>query len=106
MRILTVVRTVLLSLLLFIAILFAGCSRNTAEVDRDQVHGASSMQDQRFKIVYEHPETKYLGGFTVLRDNVTGQEYLIITGLNGAPTVVPLQRSGTTGQSAGLSTTR
>lgn len=46
---------------------------------------------QRFQIIYEHGETLNTGGFTILRDNKTGVEYLIVTGLNGAPSVTELK---------------
>lgn len=51
--------------------------------------GFSSSSDQkRFEVILEEGETKNLGGYTVLRDKQTGKEYLVITGLNGAPTVI------------------
>jgi len=46
---------------------------------------------KRFEIIQEEGETKNIGGFTVVKDNMTGKEYLIITGLNGAPTVINMQ---------------
>ena len=52
---------------------------------------APPSQPKRFEIIQEEGETKNIGGFTVLRDNQTGKEYLVITGLNGAPTVTNLQ---------------
>ncbi|SHI71814.1 hypothetical protein [Desulfofundulus thermosubterraneus] len=97
-------RTAVLSFLLLITIVLAGCSRDTGQANHGQLPGTPDGQDQRFKIIYEHSETKNLGGFTVLRDNATGHEYLIITGLNGAPTVVPLQRPVTTDQLGGKTT--
>lgn len=97
-------RTAILGFLLFFTIVLIGCTRDAGEIDRRQLPGASDEQAQRFKIIYEHSETKNLGGFTVLRDNATGHEYLIITGLNGAPTVVPLQKPGVTDQPGGQTT--
>lgn len=51
--------------------------------------GLSSSEGQkRFDVICEMGETKNLGGYTVLRDRQTGKEYLVITGLNGAPAVI------------------
>ena len=46
---------------------------------------------KRFEIIQEEGETKNIGGLTVVKDNLTGKEYLVITGLNGAPTVINMQ---------------
>lgn len=97
-------RTAVLGFLVFFTIVLTGCSRDVGEANRAQFPGAPDGQAQRFKIIYEHSETRNLGGFTVLRDNATGYEYLIITGLNGAPTVVPLQKPGVTAQPSGQTT--
>lgn len=48
-------------------------------------------QPPRFEVVYEHGETKNLGGFSVIRDNATGQEYLAVIGLNGSSSVIMLK---------------
>lgn len=82
----------LLALLLLALILFlAGC----ALPDRDRSTSAEQQtvpaEAERFKVLFEQGETKNLGGFTVIRDSQTGKEYLVVVGLNGAPTVVNLQ---------------
>ena len=76
---------------LFIAMLAFTSSCTRQVPSSGSVPSVAESQTQRFKIIYEHPETKYIGGLTVLRDNATGCEYLIVTGLNGSPVVVPLQ---------------
>lgn len=73
-------------------ILFAivvGCSKNTIKQDAPPPNSNNKLED-RFVIIYEHGETKNLGGFTIIKDNKTGQEFMVVTGLNGAPTVVPI----------------
>ncbi|RJQ24643.1 MAG: hypothetical protein C4589_12645 [Peptococcaceae bacterium] len=45
---------------------------------------------KRFVVVQEEGEMKNIGGLTVLKDNETGKEYLVVTGLNGATTVIGL----------------
>jgi hypothetical protein len=45
---------------------------------------------KRFVVIQEEGETKNIGGLTLLKDNETGKEYLVVTGLNGAPTIISL----------------
>jgi len=71
-----------------ILILLAGC---TPPPKGRTANETTPTQPKRFEIIQEEGETKNIGGFTVLRDNQTGKEYLVITGLNGAPTVTNLQ---------------
>lgn len=49
------------------------------------------LEPKRFEIIQEEGESKNIGGFTVIKDNTTGREYLVITGLNGAPTIINMQ---------------
>lgn len=85
-------RFLLVGFLLFMTVFTSSCARQAASNVSSAPPSPYESQVQRFKIVYEHPETKYFGGLTVLRDNATGCEYLIVTGLNGSPVVVPLQK--------------
>lgn len=48
-------------------------------------------EPKRFVIIQEENESKNIGGMTVLKDNQTGREFLVITGLNGAPTVIEIK---------------
>ncbi len=75
---------------LFMLFLLAGCQHTAPAVNMpaDSVAGAGGTGDERFEIIYEHGETMNMGGFTVIRDNLQGVEYLVITGLNGAPAVI------------------
>ncbi|WP_027717285.1 DUF6440 family protein [Desulfovirgula thermocuniculi] len=83
-------RLFLTGCLLALLVFTSSCARQ-APVSGSVPSGAGEGQARRFEVIYEHPETKYIGGLTVLRDNATGCEYLIVTGLNGSPVVVPLQ---------------
>lgn len=87
-------RQLILMVLFIIATGTAGCSNFLSR--RDAAHNALQPvvlpeAAQRFQIIYEHSETLNTGGFTILRDNKTGVEYLIVTGLNGAPSVTELK---------------
>lgn len=69
-------------------ILLSGCAAPS------KGQGANENKDpvpKRFEIIQEEGETKNIGGFTVIKDSMTGKEYLVITGLNGAPTVINMQ---------------
>ena len=78
-------------MLLLMGTLLVGCSRNPVSglPAQSQAEGTTSP---RFEVIFEHKETRNIGGFTVIRDNRTGQEYLVVTGLNGSPAVVPLDQ--------------
>ncbi|MCL6638230.1 MAG: hypothetical protein K6T80_00935 [Firmicutes bacterium] len=70
----------------------AGCSLpERSRAGSGEQQQPAPVEPRRFQVICEEGETKNLGGFTVIRDNQTGKEYLIVTGLNGAPTVVNLQ---------------
>lgn len=70
-------------------ILFSGC----APPPKGQTANETKPpQPKRFEIIQEEGESKNIGGFTVIRDNATGKEYLVITGLNGAPTVINIMQ--------------
>lgn len=69
-------------------ILLSGCaSQPKGQAENEN----KNPSPKRFEIMQEEGETKNIGGFTVLKDNMTGKEYLVITGLNGAPTVINMQ---------------
>lgn len=80
-------KTFLLVIILALLV-FSGCSMPARE---QAVKETEPVEPTRFAIVEEQGETKNLGGYTLLRDTVTGKEYLVITGLNGAPTVIQMQ---------------
>ncbi|OAT81368.1 hypothetical protein [Desulfotomaculum copahuensis] len=61
------------------------------DAQSNQTAGTQPGQPSRFEIIYEHGETKNLGGFTVIRDNATGQEYLAVIGLNGSSSVIAIK---------------
>ncbi|WP_018086768.1 DUF6440 family protein [Desulfurispora thermophila] len=87
-------RSVLLILLLLSVLGATGCSNFLSQ--RNASHStlkpiALPETANRFQVIYEHGETLNTGGFTILRDNKTGVEYLIVTGLNGAPSVTELK---------------
>lgn len=93
-------------LVLIIALLAAGCTapdRSGTDPGVNQVQSefqppgspppagsglSSGTSPKRFEVICEEGESKNIGGYTVLRDSRTGKEYLVITGLNGAPTVI------------------
>lgn len=79
--------------LLSVLMLLGGCSGAGGE-QQNTLHKTTSggaEKPPRFEVIYEHGETKNLGGFSVIRDNATGQEYLAVTGMNGSPTVIMLK---------------
>lgn len=92
----------LLLIMIITALIVTGCAvpeRNRTGAAANQTQqgeislpagaGLSPGEGQkRFDVICEMDETKNLGGYTVLRDRQTGKEYLVITGLNGAPAVI------------------
>lgn len=78
--------------LLSALMLLGGCSGAGGE-QQNTLHKTTSGAEKppRFEVIYEHGETKNLGGFSVIRDNATGQEYLAVTGMNGSPAVIMLK---------------
>jgi hypothetical protein len=83
-----------LSLLLIIlsVILVQGCARLTQSRPLiENSSGAEENANKRFQIIQEEGETNNIGGFTVIRDTLTGKEYLVVTGLNGSSTVTDLK---------------
>lgn len=98
-------RNIFMFLFVCFFVTLTACSRVDDKVNNNQVPDISGERFEcfeRFKVIYEHPETKNLGGFTVLRDTVTGQEYLVITGLNGAPAVIPLKENSPSSDRAAI----
>jgi hypothetical protein len=78
-------------ILLTVTLIFIFVSGCTPPPGGQAVKENNSPQPRRFEIIQEEGETQNIGGFTVIKDNQTGKEYLVITGLNGAPTVINLQ---------------
>ncbi|MCL6635759.1 MAG: hypothetical protein K6T29_08345 [Peptococcaceae bacterium] len=76
------------SVMTVLFILFSGCA---PPPQGRQVEEKTPSVPKRFEIIQEEGEAKNIGGFTVIRDNATGREYLVITGLNGAPSVINVQ---------------
>lgn len=71
-----------------VIILISGC---TPPPRGQAVNENKSPEPKRFAIIQEEGESQNIGGFTVIKDTQTGKEYLVITGLNGAPTVINMQ---------------
>lgn len=79
----------IISVLILVAFLFLpGCRTNAPA---NEVQEPPATQSGRFEVIYEHGRTKNMGGFSVIGDKETGTEYLVVTGLNGAVAVTPLQ---------------
>jgi hypothetical protein len=72
-------------------VLIQGCAQLTQTRPLvDDTSQAAENTSKRFHIIQEEGESSNIGGYTVIRDNVTGKEYLIVTGLNGSSTVTDL----------------
>lgn len=81
-----------LSIILIIlsVVLFQGCASLTKS--RPLIRNSpAATENKRFQIIQEEGETHNIGGITVIRDTVTGKEYLVVTGLNGSLTVTELE---------------
>jgi hypothetical protein len=72
-------------------VLIQGCAplTQTRTLVEDTSQAAENT-NKRFQIIQEEGETNNIGGYTVIKDTETGKEYLIVTGLNGSPTVTDL----------------
>jgi len=71
--------------------MFSGCTLQPKSQMSDQNKPeAADKSTKRFQIIQEEGETKNIGGFTVIKDTLTGKEYLIITSLNGSSNVINL----------------
>lgn len=68
--------------------LLSGCATPPREQAAEE---NKPPEPKRFEIIQEEQETRNIGGITVIRDNQTKQEFLVITGLNGAPAVIQIQ---------------
>ena len=80
-------------LLIIISVaLLQGCASLTKS--RPLIENSPESADNtnvRFQIIQEQGETNNIGGFTVIKDTITGKEYLVVTGLNGSSTVTELK---------------
>lgn len=76
-----------LTIILFFLLLSGCASQPKGQAENENKNQAP----KRFEVIQEEGETRNIGGFTVIKDNQTGKEYLVITGLNGAPTVINMQ---------------
>lgn len=83
-----------LSLLIIIlsVVLVQGCASLTKSRPLiENSPGAAENENKRFQIIQEEGETNNIGGFTVIKDTLTGKEYLVVTGLNGSSTVTDIK---------------
>ncbi|MFX4260713.1 hypothetical protein ACOBQJ_00790 [Pelotomaculum propionicicum] len=79
-------------LIIFSVLLLQGCASLTKSRPLiENTNEAPDIANQRFQIVQEQGETNNIGGFTVIKDTLTGKEYLVVTGLNGSSTVTELK---------------
>ena len=78
-------------LIILSVVLVQGCASLTKSRPLIENNKASEDSNQRFQIIQEQGETNNIGGLTVIKDTLTGKEYLVVTGLNGASTVTELQ---------------
>ena len=78
-------------LIILSVVLVQGCASLTKSRPLIENTKASEDTNQRFQIIQEQGETNNIGGLTVIKDTLTGKEYLVVTGLNGSSTVTELQ---------------
>lgn len=78
-------------LIILSVVMVQGCASLTKS--RPLIENAKPSDDtnQRFQIIQEQGETNNIGGLTVIKDTLTGKEYLVVTGLNGSTTVTELK---------------
>ncbi len=85
-------RKLFLLLIIVSVALFQGCASLTKSRPLiENSPGTTENTNVRFQIVQEQGETNNIGGFTVIKDTMTGKEYLVVTGLNGSSTVTELK---------------
>lgn len=85
-------KNLLLILIIISVPLFQGCASLTKS--RPLIENSPEAADNtnvRFQIIQEQGETNNIGGLTVIKDTMTGKEYLVVTGLNGSSTVTELK---------------
>lgn len=78
-----------------ILLLLSGCSPppkgQTTDENKPPASENRPPEQKRFVVTQEEGQTKNIGGFTIIKDTLTGKEYLVITGLNGATSVTPIE---------------
>jgi len=78
-----------IAVILLVLSFSTGCTQQSQAPDQNKPEAVDNNA-KRFQVIQEEGETKNIGGFTVIKDTNTGQEYLVITSLNGSVTAIDI----------------